>query len=141
MTPEERKKFLNENRYCVIAYGRKSGPPAMSPVYYVVDGDDLLISTQAGRMKGKVLAKEREVSVCVLAEDHPSAPYLTIYGRAKTEREGAVDLMMRIGAVMTGNEIPEAARPAIEQRAQAEGRVVLRVKPERYVGRDGPLSG
>jgi len=137
MTPEERRKFLNENRYCVVAYNRKSGPPAMSPVYYVMDGDDLLISTQAGRMKGKVFAKEREVSVCVLAEDHPSAPYITIYGKAKTETEGAVDLMMRVGAVMTGNEIPEAARPALEKRAEDENRVVLRVKPERYVGRDG----
>lgn len=137
MTPEERKHFLESNRYCVVAYTRKSGPPAMSPVYYVMDGDDLLISTQAKRMKGKVFSKEREVSVCVLAEDHPSAPYVTIYGKAKTEPEGAVDLMMRVGAVMTDNEIPEAARPALEQRAKDEGRIVLRVKPERYVGRDG----
>lgn len=135
MTPEERKKLLESNRYCVLAYNRKEGPPAMSPVYYVMDGDDLLISTQAGRMKGKVFAREREVSVCVLAEDHPSPPYLTIYGTAKTEPEGAVDLMMRIGRVMTGNEIPEDARPAIEQRAQAENRVVLRVKPRSYVSR------
>lgn len=137
MTPEERNKFLQSNRYCVVAYNRKSGPPAMSPVYYVMDGDDLLISTQAGRMKGRVFAREREVSVCVLAEDHPSAPYITIYGRAKTEPEGAVDLMMRIGEVMTGNKIPPEARPALEQRAKAEDRVVLRVKPERYVGREG----
>lgn len=136
MTPEERKQLLESNRYCVVAYNRKSGPPAASPVYYVMDGDDLLISTQAVRMKGKVFAKEREVTVCVLAEDHPSAPYITIYGKAKTEPDGAVDLMMRVGAVMTGNEIPEAARPALEERAKKESRVVLRVKPERYVGRD-----
>jgi PPOX class probable F420-dependent enzyme len=135
MTPEERKKLLESNRYAVVAYNRKSGPPAMSPVYYVMDGDDLLISTQAGRMKGKVFSKEREVSVCVLAEDHPSPPYLTIYGRAKTEPEGAIDLMMRVGSVMTGREIPDAARPALEERAKAESRVVLRVKPEKYVTR------
>ncbi|MFQ5473358.1 MAG: TIGR03618 family F420-dependent PPOX class oxidoreductase [Dehalococcoidia bacterium] len=136
MTPEERKKFLEENRYCVVAYNRKTGPPAMSPVYYVMDGDDILISTQAGRAKGSVLARRPEVSVCILSEKHPSAPYLTIYGKATIEKQGAVDVMMRIGGVMTGNEVPEAARPALEKRAEEEGRVVLRITPERYIGRD-----
>ena len=100
-----------------------------------MDGDDLLISTQATRAKGKVFAQERDVTVCVLAEDHPSAPYITIYGRARTESEGAVDLMMRLAEVMTGNKLPDSARPAIEQRAQAEHRVVLRVTPVSFVER------
>ena len=138
MDAEERSKLLRESRYCVVAYGRKSGPPAMSPVYYVMDGDDLLISTKAGRAKGRVFAEEREVSVCVLSEaPHPSPPYITIYGRGRIEREGAVDLMMRVGEVMRGEPVPESARPAVEERAQKEERVVLRITPERYVGRDG----
>ncbi len=136
MTPEQRKQFLEENRYCVVGYDRNEGPPALSPVYYVMDGDDILISTQAGRAKGRVLAKRPEVSVCILSEKHPSAPYLTIYGKATVVTEGAAGVMMRIGGVMTGNEVPEAARPAIEKRAEEEGRVVLRVTPERYIGRD-----
>lgn len=138
MTPEERKQFLEENRYCVVAYNRKSGPPAMSPVYFVMDGDDLLISTTATRAKGKVFSQEREVSVCVLSEKpHPGPPYITIYGKGRIETEGAVDLMMRVGHAMTGNPVPESARSAVEERAQKEQRVVLRIIPERYVGRDG----
>ena len=136
MTPEQRKQFLEENRYCVVGYDRNEGPPALSPVYYVMAGDDILISTQAGRAKGKVLAKRPEVSVCILSEKHPSAPYLTIYGKATIEKEGAVDVMMRVGGAMTGSEVPEAARPALEKRAEEEDRVVLRVTPERYIGHD-----
>ena len=135
MTPEQ-KQFLSENRYCVVAYNRKGGPPAMSPVYYVVDGDDLLISTQADRAKGRVLARNPEVSVCVLSEaPHPSPPYMTVYGRATIEHEGAADLMMRIGEAMSGSPIPKAARPAVEQRAVDQQRVVLRITPERMIGR------
>ncbi len=133
MTPEQRKQFLEENRYCVVGYNRKEGPPALSPVYYVMDGDDLLVSTQAGRAKGRVLKGGRDVSVCVLAEGpHPGAPYLTIYGKAYIESEGAVDLMMRVGKAMTGSPVPESMRPAIEVRAKKEQRVVLRVTPQSY---------
>ncbi len=41
--------------------------------------------------------------------------------------------MRKIGERMTGNPIPDAAMPAIEQRAKDEGRVVLRVKPAEFV--------
>jgi hypothetical protein len=100
-------------------------------VYYVMDGDDLLISTTATRAKAKVIRRDRRVSVCVLGEE-PPFPYLTVYGRGQIEQEGAVDVMMRVGAVMTRNPVPESARPAVEERAEKEGRVVLRVTPESY---------
>jgi hypothetical protein len=70
----------------------------------------------------------------VLGEAMPF-PYLTVYGRGSIEEEGAVDLMMRVGAAMSGNAIPESARPALEERAGKEQRVVLRVTPEALVGR------
>ena len=135
MSPEQ-KQFLADNRYCVIGYNRKSGPPALSPVYYVMDGDDILISTQADRTKSQVLARRPEVSVCVLSEKpHPSPPYITVYGRATIVREGAADLMMRVGEAMTGSPVAESVRPAVEKRAAKEQRVVLRITPERIIGR------
>jgi PPOX class probable F420-dependent enzyme len=134
MLTDSQKQFLNDNRFCVVGYGRKAGPPAMSPVYYVMDGDDLLITTQTTKYKGRVFARERDVSVCVMAEIHPSPRYMTIYGTAKTEEDGAVDVLMRIVGVFSGNPLPEAARPGMEAKAKAEGRLVLRVKPESVVG-------
>lgn len=40
--------------------------------------------------------------------------------------------MRKIGEKMTGNPIPDAAMPAIEERAVKEGRVVLRVRPTEF---------
>lgn len=59
-------------------------------------------------------------------------PYLAVYGRGTIEEEGAVDLMMRVGEAMSGGPVPESMRPAIEERAKMERRVVLRVTPESY---------
>lgn len=131
MTREERKKFLNEHRLCVVGYGRRDGPPALSPVFYAMDGDDLIISTTQSRSKAKAIARNPQIPVCVLGEEMPF-PYLTVYGRGRIEETRVVETMMKVGEKMSGNPIPEAARPAIEKRAEDEGRVVLRVTPEAF---------
>ncbi len=131
MTPEERKAFLEEHRLAIVGAERKDAPPQLSPVYYVMDGDDLLISTTATRAKARVIRRDSRVSVCVLGEQ-PPFPYLTVYGGGRIETEGAVDVMMAVGGAMAGNPLPESMRPAIEQRAEKEQRVVLRVTPHSY---------
>jgi len=56
--------------------------------------------------------------------------YVTVYGRV--EEVDAVDVMMAVGGKMTGRVLPESSRPALEERARSEQRVVLRVTPESY---------
>jgi PPOX class probable F420-dependent enzyme len=125
---QERREFVREHRTCIFGYERKSGPPSMSVVYYVMDGDDLLISTMADRAKARAVRRNPEVSLCVLTETWPFT-YLLVYGRARVETEGAVDLMMKVGELMSGEKIPETARPAVQAMAERENRVVLRVAP------------
>lgn len=132
MTPEERTKFLEEHRLCVVGYDREDGPPSLSPVYYVMDGGDIVISTTRSRAKAKAAQRHDRMSVCVLGEQMPF-PYLTVYGRCRIEDEGAVDVMMKVGGRMSGSPLPDAARPAVEKRAQEEDRIVLRITPEGFV--------
>ena len=131
MTPEERKKFLDEHRLAVVGIPRRAAAPQLSPVYYVMDGDDLLISTTETRAKAKSVRRGQPVSVCVLGEAMPF-PYLTVYGRGRIEDERVVETMMSVGAKMTGAPIPDSARAGVEDRAKKERRVVLRVTPESY---------
>jgi len=55
MNQTERRAFVEAHRTCIFGFQRKEGPPSMSVVYYVVDGDDLLISTMADRAKAKAV--------------------------------------------------------------------------------------
>jgi PPOX class probable F420-dependent enzyme len=130
MTPEERRQFLETHRLAVVGIPRE-GPPALTPVYYALDGDEIIISTTATRVKAKAVRKDPRITLCVLGEESPF-PYLTVYGQGRIETEGAVDVMARIGEKMTGRPVPDSARPALEERAQREQRVVLRVTPEGY---------
>jgi len=131
VTPEQRKEFLSEHRLAIVGAVRANGQPQLSPVYYAMDGDDLLVSTTADRAKTKAVRRDSRVTVCVIGEQLPF-PYLTVYGHGRIEEDGAVDVMMTVGGRMAGSALPESARPAMEERARNEGRVVLRVTPESY---------
>jgi PPOX class probable F420-dependent enzyme len=134
MPTEEQRAFLERHRLAIVGLDRRAGPPHLTPVYYALDGDDIVISTTSSRWKARAVRRNPRVSLCVLGEA-PPFPYLLVYGRGEIEEQGAVDVMMRIGERMTGNPVPESARPAVEERARKEGRVVLRVRPQRFVPR------
>jgi PPOX class probable F420-dependent enzyme len=127
---EERREFVRKHRTAVFGYSRKSDGPAQSIVYYVTDGEDILVSTMGARAKAKAVERLGKVSLCVLDEQWPPT-YVVVYGNAKLEREpkAVTDLMMRIAGVMAGKEMPEAVRPMVEEGARREGRVVVRVTP------------
>jgi len=81
MTPAERREFVRAHRTAIFGYGRKEHGPSMSVVYYVMDGDDLLVSTMAGRGKAKAVRRNGRVSLCVLDEQWPPT-YLLVYADA-----------------------------------------------------------
>jgi hypothetical protein len=130
VTPEERRQFVRDHRTAIFGYNRRVDGPAMSIVYYLMDGDDILISTMAARGKAKAVARNGKVSLCVLDEKWPPT-YLQVYCDAtvETDQEAVVNVMMGIAGVMADKPIPESARPAIAEGARREDRVALRLTP------------
>ena len=130
MNIDERQKFVRAHRTAIFGYNRKKDGPSMSIVYYVMDGDDILVSTMAERGKAKAVKRNPRISLCVLDEKWPPT-YLQVYCEAaiNEELEAATDLMMLIAGVMAGQPMPESARPAVREGALREKRVVLRLRP------------
>jgi PPOX class probable F420-dependent enzyme len=127
---EERRQFVRDHRTCIFGYARKDHGPAMTVVYYVLDGDDLLVSTMAERGKAKAVARDSRVSLCVLDESWP-VTYLQVYGTGVVDDdpELAADVLTRVIGLMAGEEVPASRRPQIAQMARDEQRVVLRIQP------------
>jgi PPOX class probable F420-dependent enzyme len=130
MSPEERRQFVREHRTAILGYPRKHDGPAMSIVYYVLQDDEILVSTMAARAKAKAVARSPKVSLCVLDEQWPPS-YLQVYCDATldTDFDRVVDVMMRIAGVMAGNPMPDEVRPMVEEGARREQRVVVRLRP------------
>jgi PPOX class probable F420-dependent enzyme len=130
MDQAERREFVRKHRTCIFGYNRKHDGPAMTVVYYLMDGDDMLISTMAERAKALAVKRSPKVSICVLDEQWPPT-YLQVYGDATLEEDfdQAVDLMRRVIDLMAGEEMPASKLPEIRKMCQDEQRVVIRVKP------------
>ena len=131
MTPDERREFVRTHRTAVFGYNRKHDGPAMSVIYYVMDGDDtILVSTMAERAKAMAVARSPKVSLCVLDEQWPPT-YLQVYCDAtiETDEKTVVDTMMRIGGVMAGRDLEESVRPLVAEGARKEDRVTLVLRP------------
>jgi hypothetical protein len=130
MNRDERREFVAGHRTAIFGYGRRQDGPAMTIVYYVLDGDDILVSTMAARAKAKAVARNQKVALCVLDEQWPPT-YLQVYCDAKveTDLDANVDLAMRIAGVMAGQPMPEDVRPFVAEGVSREDRVVLRLSP------------
>jgi len=130
MDRAERREFVRKHRTCIFGYNRRSDGPAMTVVYYVLDGEDLLISTMADRAKAHAVQRSPKVSLCILDEHWP-VTYLQVYGDATLEEDfdQAVDVMRRVIDLMAGEEMPASKLPEIEQMCRREKRVVIRFRP------------
>lgn len=128
---EKRRSFVREHRTAVFGYPRKQHGPSMSVVYYVMEGEErILVSTMRDRGKARAVSGNPNVGLCVLNEQWPLS-YLQVFCTAELDPDldNATDLMMRISGVMAGHEMPESARPDVEDMVRREHRVVLQLSP------------
>jgi hypothetical protein len=102
----------------------------MTVVYYVLDGDDLLVSTMAARAKAFAVQRSPKVSLCILDEQWPLT-YLQVYGDATLEEDfgQAVDVLRRVIDLMAEKDVTTDKMPEIQRMAREENRVVIRVRP------------
>ena len=57
MNGKERRDFVRGHRPAVFGFARAADGPSMSCVYYVMDGEDILVSTMARRGSRRPAAK------------------------------------------------------------------------------------
>ena len=134
-TVTQRRQFVENNHTCVVGYTRKAAPPSMSIVHYVMDGDQIVFLTMTERQKAKAVKRNGELSLCILAatEDALAWPpeYLVVDGAAEieTDMDYIVKIAMRVGGIMRGEPVPDAAEPMVRDMMIREKRVAIRVSP------------
>ena len=121
-------EFLDGHVVGVLATESDGGHPRQSVVYYVRDGERLLISSVAGRAKVRDVERSGWASLCVMAPQHPF-PSATFSGAAEvlTHEIGPATAAI-VQHFMKTEEPPE---PQSDEALAAVGRVIIAIAIER----------
>jgi PPOX class probable F420-dependent enzyme len=135
LTPELRE-FLDANVVGVLATSASDGSPRQSLVYFAREGDRLLISTLADRLKARDARRTGRASLCVMGHERPY-PSATFSGPAEILTEDIGPATAAIAQRMTGADEPP--EPMSDEALAEAGRVILAITIERvaavnYVG-------
>ncbi|WP_067468346.1 PPOX class F420-dependent oxidoreductase [Actinomadura macra] len=82
MTDSQWRAFASEGtRTGKAGVTRKDGTPHVTPIWFVLDGDDLLFTTHGQSIKGRVLSRDPRLCVCV-DDQTPPYSYVMLYAEA-----------------------------------------------------------
>ena len=130
-TPEQ-DAFINEMKWAVVTSLRKDGTPSNSIIFYAREGDEVLFSTTASRLKAKTIRRDPRIAITVLDEGAPHR-YVTLEGIATIQTEDILPGHIAINKVMTGGGEWTPPEGYVERLAK-EGRLLIRLKPTRVSG-------
>ncbi|MFI9352599.1 PPOX class F420-dependent oxidoreductase [Streptomyces lydicus] len=83
MTKDEWQRFLSEGtRTGKLATVRADGGPHVAPVWFLLDGDQLVFNTGAETVKGRNLARDGRVALCV-DDERPPFSFVVVQGTAE----------------------------------------------------------
>lgn len=135
MSDEERRAFLLAGtRTAKLAVSRRNGAPHVVPIWFVLDGDDIVFTTGEDTVKGKSIRRDGRVALCV-DDDHPPFSFVAVEGTATVSRD-ADDLLLwatRIGSRYMGADNAEQ----FGRRNAVPEELLVRVAPTKTVAKAG----
>jgi PPOX class probable F420-dependent enzyme len=125
---EKARAYLNGQRFAVLATINQDGTPQLTTMWYLLEGDTILMNTKAGRIKERNMRRDPRISICV--ED--GYEYVTIRGTVEMidDQEIAQQDIFRLATRYHG---AEKAKQQMEEQFSREQRVTLRLKCEHLI--------
>ncbi|MFD7324367.1 PPOX class F420-dependent oxidoreductase [Streptomyces sp. NPDC059875] len=135
MTEEQWRAFVSEGtRTGKLATVRDDGSPHVVPIWFVLDGDDVVFNTGKDTVKGRNLARDGRVALCV-DDDRPPFAFVMLQGRAEVS-EDSLELR-RWAARIGGRYMGEDRAEEFGARNGVPGELLVRVRIDTVVARGG----
>jgi PPOX class probable F420-dependent enzyme len=109
MTDAQWRAFVSHGtRTGKLSTVRADGRPHVAPVWFLLDGDEVVFNTGKDTVKGRNLARDGRVALCV-DDDRPPYSFVVLQGRARVSEDlDEIRLWAtRIGARYMGEERAE----------------------------------
>lgn len=131
MIDDERDAFLaTPPRPGIVATTRADGRPHAAPVWYDVDGDTIVFTTGADTVKGRNLARDPRMTLCVQDQDPPFA-FVMVEGTAELIDDP--DQLRRWATRLGGRYMGADRAEEYGERNAVPGELLVRMTIERSV--------
>ncbi len=134
MTDEQWRSFLSHGtRTGKLSTVRADGSPHVAPIWFLLDGDDLVFNTGKDTVKGRNLARDGRVALCV-DDDRPPFAFVVLQGNAELveDLDQVRHWAARIGARYMGEDRAEE----FGARNGVPGELLVRVRISKVLAYD-----
>src|SRR3954471_7817356 len=131
MTHDEYLGFMREGtRTAKLATVRADGRPHVAPVWFVMDGGDLVFTTGKGTVKGRNLRRAAQAAISV-DDQEPPFSFVVVEGAVEIEEkaEGLLQWSTRLGARYMGEDRAEE----FGRRNAVPDELLVRLTPDKVV--------
>ena len=138
MSPAQVRSFITHGtRTAKVATVMKDGQPHVMPVWFVLDGEQIVFTTGANTVKGRNLQRDPRIAL-VVEDDEPPFAFVHVRGRV-TIHEDPEDLL-RFATAIGSRYMGEARAEEFGRRNAVPGELLVRVTPERVIA-EAELAG
>ena len=131
MSDDERRTFLMEGtRTGVLSTTRKDGRPHAAPIWFVLDGDDVIFTTNTDTIKGRTLRLTGRAHLTV-DDGVPPYSFVTIDGGVELSED--LEEMLRWATRIGGRYMGADRAGEYGQRNAVAGELLVRLRPEHVV--------
>jgi PPOX class probable F420-dependent enzyme len=131
ITDPEVRAFLSAGtRTGKLGFLSPSGHPLVAPVWFVLEDDTLVFNTGKDTAKGRYLARDPWVSMCVDLEAPPYA-FVQVQGEAELSEEP--DELVRTATAIAARYMGPERAEEFGRRNGVPGELVVRVRPTKVL--------
>jgi len=131
MTPDEIRAFLSHGtRTAKLATSGPGGQPHVMPVWFTLDGEELVFTTWGDSVKGRNLRRNPRAAVVV---DEEVAPYAFVHIRGQVTLSEDLDDLLRFATVIGSRYMGADRAGEFGHRNAVPGELLVRLRPERVI--------
>lgn len=128
--PEVRAFLQAGTRTGKLSYLAGDGRPLVAPVWFVLEGDSLVFNTNKDTAKGRSLARDPRISLCVDLDEPPYA-FVQVQGEAELSEDPAE--LVRTATSIAARYMGAGLAEQFGRRNGVPGELVVRLRPTRVV--------
>ncbi|MCX4515472.1 PPOX class F420-dependent oxidoreductase [Streptomyces sp. NBC_01619] len=131
MSQDEWRAFVSEGtRTGKLSTVRADGSPHVTPIWFLLDGDEVVFNTAKQGVKGRNLARDGRVALCV-DDDRPPFSFVVLQGRAELSEDPGE--LRRWATLIAARYVGEERAEAFGERNGVPGELLVRVRIDKVL--------